>query len=570
MDPGRLRHLDRRRGRPCRSTRPPRPSRSAGSSATPAAWPSSSRRRPTPRPLAEVRDQPARAARRLADRRRRPGRAGVRRRRRSPTPSSTSAAARVRPADIATIIYTSGTTGRPKGCELTHDNFMALAENAVERLGDVVCAEGASTLLFLPLAHVFARFIEVLCVQRRRADGPHRRHQEPAAGLRELHSRRSSSRCPGCSRRSTTRPSRRPTAEGKGKIFAAAAETAIAWSRRPGRRAAPARCCGSGTRLFDKLVYSKLRGCDGRPGRSTPSPAAAPLGARLGPLLPRHRPHRPRGLRPDRDHRAGHGQHARPRSRSARSGPRCRASRIRIADDGEILIKGNNVFARYRNNDDGDRGGDASTAGSTPATSASSTTTGSCGSPAARRSCSSPPAARTSRRPCSRTGSAPTRWSRSASSWATRSRSSPRWSPSTRRCSRPGPRTTASPALTVEQARDPRAWSSPRCRGPSTTPTRPVARPSRSASSPILAGDFTEENGYLTPSLKLKRNIVMKDFHDQVEALYSGAGSDLYGLGMPAAGPQRCRLAFALAWLGVLHRPAVERRALPGADRAGR
>ena len=71
---------------------------------------------------------------------------------------------RVRRADIATIIYTSGTTGRPKGCELTHDNFMALTENTVERLGDVVCAEGASTLLFLPLAHVFARYIEVLCV----------------------------------------------------------------------------------------------------------------------------------------------------------------------------------------------------------------------------------------------------------------------------------------------------------------------------------------------------------------------------------------------------------------------
>jgi long-chain acyl-CoA synthetase len=42
----------------------------------------------------------------------------------------------------------------------------------------------------------------------------------------------------------------------------------------------------------------------------------------------------------------------------------------------------------------------------------------------------------------------------------------------------------------------------------------------------VLEGDFTEENGYLTPSLKLKRNIVMRDFHDQVEALYSGGGRD--------------------------------------------
>jgi len=66
-----------------------------------------------------------------------------------------------RRADIATIIYTSGTTGRPKGCELTHDNFMALAENTAELMKVVVSAEGASTLLFLPLAHVFARFIQL-------------------------------------------------------------------------------------------------------------------------------------------------------------------------------------------------------------------------------------------------------------------------------------------------------------------------------------------------------------------------------------------------------------------------
>jgi len=67
-------------------------------------------------------------------------------------------------ADIATIVYTSGTTGRPKGCQLTHDNFMALAENATESMKMVVGAEGACTLLFLPLAHVFARFIQVVCV----------------------------------------------------------------------------------------------------------------------------------------------------------------------------------------------------------------------------------------------------------------------------------------------------------------------------------------------------------------------------------------------------------------------
>ena len=68
---------------------------------------------------------------------------------------------------LATIIYTSGTTGRPKGCELTHGNFVDLSENAAERLREIVKVPGASTLLFLPLAHVFARLIQVLCVAAR-------------------------------------------------------------------------------------------------------------------------------------------------------------------------------------------------------------------------------------------------------------------------------------------------------------------------------------------------------------------------------------------------------------------
>ncbi len=66
-------------------------------------------------------------------------------------------------ADLATIIYTSGTTGKPKGCELTHRGFVELSRNAQVELPEVLW-EGTSTLLFLPLAHVFARFIEVIAV----------------------------------------------------------------------------------------------------------------------------------------------------------------------------------------------------------------------------------------------------------------------------------------------------------------------------------------------------------------------------------------------------------------------
>jgi len=66
--------------------------------------------------------------------------------------------------DLATIIYTSGTTGRPKGVELTHGNFVSLVLGGIDALGQICSVPGARTLLFMPLAHVFARFISVLCV----------------------------------------------------------------------------------------------------------------------------------------------------------------------------------------------------------------------------------------------------------------------------------------------------------------------------------------------------------------------------------------------------------------------
>ncbi|MDX6371268.1 MAG: long-chain acyl-CoA synthetase, partial [Nocardioidaceae bacterium] len=71
------------------------------------------------------------------------------------------------PGDLATLIYTSGTTGRPKGCMLTHGNFMVELGVAVDELHELFDPEDASTLLFLPLAHVFARIIQVGAVKSR-------------------------------------------------------------------------------------------------------------------------------------------------------------------------------------------------------------------------------------------------------------------------------------------------------------------------------------------------------------------------------------------------------------------
>jgi len=68
-------------------------------------------------------------------------------------------------ADLATIIYTSGTTGRPKGCELTHANMLADVRNAIGALPEIFTMSGRSALLFLPLAHSFARIIQIGCLE---------------------------------------------------------------------------------------------------------------------------------------------------------------------------------------------------------------------------------------------------------------------------------------------------------------------------------------------------------------------------------------------------------------------
>ncbi|MFH9041159.1 AMP-dependent synthetase/ligase [Streptomyces sp. NPDC017966] len=74
------------------------------------------------------------------------------------------------PDTLATLVYTSGTTGRPKGCALTHGNFFAEVDNAIELLYPVFKArtgEEASVLLFLPMSHVFGRMVAVACVRAR-------------------------------------------------------------------------------------------------------------------------------------------------------------------------------------------------------------------------------------------------------------------------------------------------------------------------------------------------------------------------------------------------------------------
>ena len=279
-----------------------------------------------------------------------------RRRRGSPTSGALAAAGRgtterradrrraaVTPDTLATIIYTSGTTGRPKGCELTHGNFLAEVTSAIELCPSCSRTENGATLLFLPLAHVFGRMIQVaVCCA-----GVRMGHSDVAriSGTCRRSGRPSSSPSRGSSSGSTTPRGARPTPAASGASSTVATDTAIAYSEaleagRPGPAAAgrAARCST---------------------GSSTASSAAAFGGAaQLGDL--RRRAARPRlghffrgvgvtvlegyGLT---ETTAAATVNTRAGTRIGTVGRPLPGFEVRIADDGEMLVRGGHVFSGY-------------------------------------------------------------------------------------------------------------------------------------------------------------------------------------------------------------------------------
>ncbi|SDI30588.1 long-chain acyl-CoA synthetase [Arthrobacter subterraneus] len=180
--------------------------------------------------------------------------------------------------DVATIIYTSGTTGKPKGCELTHGNFVELSENAAASLPEVA-HEGAQTIMFLPLAHVFARFISVLCV----AAGATVAHTPDVKNLLpDLQSYKPTFilAVPRVFEKVYNNSMLKAEDAGKGKIFHAGADTAIAWSKADQAGKVP---LGLKVKhaIFDKLLYGKIRTAMGGRVQHAVS-GGAPLGDRLG------------------------------------------------------------------------------------------------------------------------------------------------------------------------------------------------------------------------------------------------------------------------------------------------
>ena len=248
--------------------------------------------------------------------------------------------------DLATIIYTSGTTGQPKGCELLHQGFVDLSRNAQAVLPEVVCP-GGSTILFLPMAHVFARFVSVLCI----AGGVQVGHQPDAKSvapaMQSFHPTFLLA-VPRVFEKVYNSAEQRAEAGGKGKIFHAAAETAIAWSMALDTKKGPSFGLNLKHKVFDALVYKKLRAAMGGRVKYAIS-GGGPLGARLGHF------YRAIGLIVLEGY--GLTETTAPvtigRPNNVKIGkvgfplPGCG---VKIADDGEIWLRGTNVLKGYWNN----------------------------------------------------------------------------------------------------------------------------------------------------------------------------------------------------------------------------
>ncbi|MET9362847.1 AMP-dependent synthetase/ligase [Streptomyces sp. NPDC006632] len=250
--------------------------------------------------------------------------------------------------DPATIVYTSGTTGRPKGCVLTHRAFFAECGNVVERLKPLFRTGECSVLLFLPAAHVFGRLVEVASVM-----APIKLGCVP--DIKNLTDELASFRptlilgVPRVFEKVYNSARAKAQADGKGAIFDKAANTAIAYSTALSTDAGPSVGLRIKHKVFDKLVYSKLRAVLGGRGEYAIS-GGAPLGERLGHFF--------RGIGFTvlegyglTESCAATAFNPWDRPKIGTVGQPLPGSVVRIADDGEVLLHGEHLFQGYWNNE---------------------------------------------------------------------------------------------------------------------------------------------------------------------------------------------------------------------------
>lgn len=249
-------------------------------------------------------------------------------------------------SDIATLVYTSGTTGKPKGVALTHANFLHECHGVRVTLGDLM-SEGSSTLLFLPLAHVFARIISVASIVHlvqlgHTTVGPTLLDDLAAFKPSYLLS------VPRVFEKVYNSAKQKAEDGGKGKIFGAATDTAIEYSKALENGGAGL-VLKAKHKVFDVLVYSKLRAALGGECTSAVSGGAA-LGARLGHFfrgigIPIYEGY---GLS---ETTAAVTVNAEGAQRIGTVGRPVYGQSVAIADDGEVLLKGPVVFGGYWKNE---------------------------------------------------------------------------------------------------------------------------------------------------------------------------------------------------------------------------
>ena len=417
---------------------------------------------------------------------------------------------------LATLIYTSGTTGRPKGCELTHGNFLFEIGNGMSLLGRFLNVDG-SILLFIPLAHVLARVIHVGAVKTRTVVG-HTPDVKDLVGDLGAFRPTFVLAVPRVFEKVFNTAKGKAEADGKGKIFDKAAQVAIDWSRAQDT-GGPGLALRAQHALFDKLVYGKLRAALG--GRCLGAiSGGAPLGDRLG--------HFYRGI--GVTVYEGYGLTETTAAASVNHDEGLRVGTVgrplpgvdfRIADDGEVLIRGGIVMRGYWKNEEatkeaidsegffhtGDLGeldGDGYLKITGRKKEILVTAGGKNVAPAvledrlrAHRLVSQ----------CIVVGD---QRPFIAALITLDEEALPGWLDSKGK----------DKGLTAEQLKDDEDLRA-ELDSAVTEANKAVSHAESIKKFRVLGTDFTEDNGMLTPSLKLKRAVVMKEFDSEVEALYA-------------------------------------------------
>jgi long-chain acyl-CoA synthetase len=255
----------------------------------------------------------------------------------------------LRASDPATLIYTSGTTGRPKGCQLTHSNLVYETRGAKACMPTLL-QEGQRLLVFLPLAHVLARAITIGAFHNKVTVGFSSDVKNLVAMFGVFKPTIVVS-VPRVFEKVYNTAEQNAASDGKGKIFAIAAQTAIEWSEALDQKgsAGPGLLLRLRHAVFDKLVYGKLKAALG--GDCTASiSGGAPLGARLC--------HFYRGV--GLTIYEGYGLTETSAAITVNQvgdmkvgtvGKLLPGNSMRIADDGELLVAGGVVFHGYWRNE---------------------------------------------------------------------------------------------------------------------------------------------------------------------------------------------------------------------------